>query len=152
MLIHKAPIPSTHSRNPNRTFTLRISHYLRHRAIQHIRSRCEHDPPSTGLLLFHPPSGIPTTEEGAPTLAKSLPAALSSGVSKSEPGCTCNPIWYGTSFCTVSFQASFSANFEPFTNRGLSLILPKFHTLGVSRQDQGFTLNANYLAILHFRY
>src|SRR5512139_918631 len=99
----------------------------------------EHDRPSILLQLLRSLSAAQAPEELTSIPSEAAHRALSSDISESKPSGTCNPTWYGLSSHSVPFQASFSVNFERFTDRRLFLFSRKCQTLGVPRQSRGFT-------------
>ncbi len=99
----------------------------------------EHDRPLVPLQPLRFLSAMQAPEELPLIPSEAAHKALSSDISESTPSGTCNPIWYGLSFRNVPFQASFSVNFERFTDRRLFLYSRKCQTLGVPRQSRGFT-------------
>ena len=108
------------------------------------RPPCEHDPALAFLLPLHSLSAMPTFEGWLPDPFEVVHIELSSDISESRPDGTCIPIWYGVSFRSVPFEASFSVTLSG-SQREAFLIFPKMSNAASPPAEPGVYLSANYV-------
>jgi hypothetical protein len=88
------------------------------------KSPCARDLPLVSPPLLHSLSASLTLEGFVPSPSEVAHTELSSAISESIPHGTCIPIWYGVSFRSVPFQASFGITSSGSQSEAF-LIFPK---------------------------
>jgi hypothetical protein len=107
------------------------------------RSPCGRDLPLGSPRSLHSPSASPILEEFVPAPSEVVHTELSSAILESIPGDTCIPIWYGVSFRSVPFQASFWLTLSG-SQREAFLIFPKMSNTASPPAEPGAYLDDSY--------
>lgn len=101
----------------------------------------------TDLLPLHSLSAMPTSEGLVPDPFEVVHIKLSPDISESRSDGTCIPTWYGLSFRSVPFKASFSVALSGSQTEAF-LIFPKISN---AASPPGVNLSANYFLNLPFK-